>query len=161
LTKVYLSLGTNLGDRLVNLEQALTLLDAEGVRILRRSPVYETEPRDVLDQPLFLNMVAEAKTALLPLQLLWRVMRVEKKLGRKRVIRGGPRLIDIDVLLFGNQVIAKPGLTVPHPRMLERRFVLEPLLELAPEVRDPRTGRLLAEFLAAVNEQRLVRVTLS
>jgi len=158
---VYLSLGTNVGEREANLARALELLDTGGIEVVRRSSVYETTPRDVLNQPSFLNMVLECRTALFPMQLIAKVLRIEKAMGRDRgpsSVRRGPRLIDIDMLLFGNAVIEAPRLTVPHPRMVERRFVLEPLLELVPAIRDPRTKRPLSEFLAGVQEQGVTRL---
>jgi 2-amino-4-hydroxy-6-hydroxymethyldihydropteridine diphosphokinase len=147
---VYLSLGSNLGDREQMLRQALERLAAAGLRILRVSSIRETEPVDVLDQPRFLNLVAEAETDLFPRQLLARTQRVELELGRKRLRPKGPRTIDIDILLYGDAVIDSPELTVPHPRMAQRRFVLEPLAELAPDLRHPVTRRTVREMLAAL-----------
>lgn len=140
--KVYLSLGANLGNRAQNLESAIAALERENIRVTRRSSIYETEPRDVTDQPWFLNMVVECETEYFPLQLLAILQRVEREMGRIR--RGaaprGPRLIDIDILLFGTVKIKTEKLEVPHPRMLERRFVLEPLLEIAPDLREARAA---------------------
>jgi 2-amino-4-hydroxy-6-hydroxymethyldihydropteridine diphosphokinase len=104
-------------------------------------------------QPWFLNLVAEAETVLLPRQLLARIQKVEQRLGRKRLARGGPRTIDIDIVSYGGDVIDTPELKIPHPRLRERRFVLEPLAELAPTWRHPRTGRRVAEMLPAVRGQ--------
>jgi len=134
---VYLSLGSNLGDRERNLEQAIDLLAAAGLRITRRSHIYETEPQDVRDQPWFLNLVVEAETDLFPKQLLAKLQQIEHQLGRKRIKPKGPRTIDIDILLYGNAVIETDELVAPHPRLPERRFVLEPLAELAPDLRWP------------------------
>jgi len=158
----YLSLGTNMGAREQNLARAMELLDANGIMVVRRSSVYETAPQDVLDQPWFLNMVLECRADLFPMQLISRVLRIEREMGRDRgptVVRRGPRLIDIDVLLYGHSVIATPRLTVPHPRMFERRFVLEPLLELVPGIRDPRTKKPFADFLAAVQDQSVKKLS--
>ena len=155
---VYLALGANIGERARNLERALDALEAEGVHIVRRSSLYETEPRDVRDQPWFLNLVVEAETILLPRQLLSTIRRIEKNLGRKRVIAKGPRTIDIDILLFGRFVVDTPELQIPHPRLHERRFVLEPLAELAPELRHPVTRRTAREMLGDVMDQQVRRV---
>ena len=142
---MYLSLGSNIGERAQNLEQALVRLGEEQVQITRRSSLYETEPQDVKDQAWFLNLVAECETRLFPLQLLSTLQRIEQELGRRRegAVRRGPRTIDIDILLYAEVEMKTPALTIPHPRMLERRFVLEPLLEIAPELRHPAwTGTL-------------------
>jgi 2-amino-4-hydroxy-6-hydroxymethyldihydropteridine diphosphokinase len=140
--KVYLSLGSNLGDRRQHLERAIAALERENVRVKARSSIYETEPRDVSNQPWFLNMVIECETERFPLQLLAVLQRVEREMGRVRrgVPAREPRLIDIDILLFGAVKMKTAKLEVPHPRMLERRFVLEPLLEIAPDFRDAATA---------------------
>jgi 2-amino-4-hydroxy-6-hydroxymethyldihydropteridine diphosphokinase len=157
LKTVYIGLGSNLGDRLDNLARARDSLTAAGIGILRASSVYETAPRDVVDQPMFLNQVIEAETRLFPRQLLSRVQNIEHTMGRTRAIAKGPRIIDIDILLFGAFVIATPELEIPHPRMVERRFVLEPLAELAPELRHPVTKRSVREMLAKVSNQQARR----
>lgn len=158
---VYLALGANLGERERNLAQALDALETEGVHIVRRSSLYETEPRDVRDQPWFLNLVVETETSLLPRQLLSTIRRIEKNLGRRRVVAKGPRTIDVDILLFGRFVVDTPELQIPHPRMTARRFVLEPLAELAPELRHPITRRTVREMLAEVMDQQVRRVLTS
>jgi len=132
---------------------------SSNVRLTRASSIYETEPRGFLDQPWFLNQVVEAETTLFPRQLLARLLKIEQEMGRQRTIPNGPRIIDLDILLFGNTVIHLPGLEIPHPRMAERRFVLEPLAELAPAVRHPRTGRSVREMLAEVMDQPVRRLT--
>ena len=149
----YLSLGSNLGDRVHHLEEAIRLLQEDEVTVLRRSSLFETEPRDVPNQPWFLNLVIEVETALFPRRLLSRIKRVESRLGRKRITDKGPRTIDIDIVLFGRFVVDAPDLTIPHPRMGERRFVLEPLAELAPDLRHPVTRRSVREMLKDVMEQ--------
>ena len=154
----YLSLGSNLGERQENLEKALTLLEKAGIRIVHRSSIYETEPQDVANQPWFLNMVVECESRFFPVQLLTTVLNIEREMGRKRnagTVLRGPRLIDIDVLLYGNAVIETARLAVPHPRMLERRFVLEPLLEIAPGLRHPATKQPLSKYLSATKNQKL------
>ena len=145
----YLSLGSNIGDRERNLRAAIERLDAPGLRVLRVSPVYETEPVDYTDQPWFFNLVVEAETALFPLQLLARTQKVERVLGRVRTVPKGPRTIDIDILLYGTAVIHSGKLEIPHPRMAERRFVLVPLHDLAPTLRHPVTRTTVAELLRA------------
>lgn len=152
----YLSLGSNLGDRKENLKRALTAIEAESIRIFARSSFYETEPRDVLEQPWFLNVAVGCETTYFPMQLLAVLQRVERELGRVRgagTIAKGPRLIDIDILLYGDVVMDSPKVTIPHPRMLERRFVLEPLLEIAPDLRDPVTKNPLLVFLRKISGQ--------
>jgi 2-amino-4-hydroxy-6-hydroxymethyldihydropteridine diphosphokinase len=121
------------------------------------SEVYETAPRDVPAQPWFLNQVIEAESALLPRQLLSRLQKIEREMGRKRTVAKGPRIIDIDIVLFGESVISMPDLEIPHPRMMERRFVLEPLAELAPELRHPILNRSVREMLAKVADQQARR----
>jgi 2-amino-4-hydroxy-6-hydroxymethyldihydropteridine diphosphokinase len=154
---VYLSLGSNIGDRDANLRAAMEQLDAAGIRIMRVSPVYETEPVDVTDQRWFLNLVVEAQTELFPVQLLSRTQRIERALGRVRTIPKGPRTIDIDILLYGNAVVRSANLEIPHPRMTERRFVLTPLADLAPELRHPVTRRSIRELLDAAPRQAVRR----
>ena len=146
---VYLGLGSNLGDRQSNLAEALQSLRAH-VRIERISPVYETEPVHVTDQPRFLNGAVALETELGPRELLERLLRIERELGRERGEgpRFGPRPIDLDLLLYGEEVVDEPGLNVPHPRLAERRFALEPLHELDPDLRLP-DGRRVQELLAA------------
>ena len=153
IPKVYLGLGSNLGDRQAALERATERLSGLGIHILRQSSIWETEPQDLPGQPWFLNLVIEAETSLMPRQLLKRVQRVENSFGRKRSVSKGPRVIDIDILLYGDVVMLTPELEIPHPRMVVRRFVLEPLAELAPELRHPRTGRTVEEMLVEVRDQ--------
>ena len=150
---VYLSLGSNLGERERNLEAALGKLASRDFLIERVSSVYETEPVDTNDQRWFLNLVVEGATDLFPMQLLWRIAKVEHTLGRVRTTRNGPRTIDIDILLYSRAVIHSPALDVPHPRMAQRRFVLAPLAELAPDLRHPVTRRTIREMLDTAPEQ--------
>jgi 2-amino-4-hydroxy-6-hydroxymethyldihydropteridine diphosphokinase len=153
VTTAYLSLGSNLGDRAEHIERALQLLASGDVKVVRRSGPYETAPRDYTEQPWFLNMVAEIETSLSPLELLRRAAQVEKQLGRHRLVDKGPRTIDIDIILFGDLVLDTPALVIPHPRMHERRFVLEPLVEIAPDVRHPVFNRTAMEMLNDVQDQ--------
>lgn len=147
-----------MGNRERMLEEAVRLLQGPDLKILRTSPVYETEPQDLRSQPWFLNLVLEAETSLFPMQLLSRVQRIERQLGRWRLAAKGPRTIDIDILLYGNFVIQSANLVVPHPRLEARRFVLAPMAELCPELRHPVLRRTMRELLAAVSGQTVKRV---
>ena len=146
--KVYLSLGSNLDDRVQNLRRALTLIALEGIRTLKISSFYETAPVNVPRQPWFMNCVAEVETRLSPPRLLKVTQRIEKDLGRDRRNLKGPRKIDIDILLCGDRILQMRDLTIPHRRMGERRFVLIPLREVADGLRHPVTGRTVPEMLA-------------
>ena len=152
----YLSLGSNLGDRAANLRAAVAQLDAAG-RLLAVSALYETQPLDVPDQPWFLNCVAAIETDLTPRELLQLALRVEAMMGRLRLRDKSARNIDIDVLLFGDRVVDEPGLKIPHPAMQQRRFVLEPLVEIAPQARHPELGKTARELLAALAGGQTVR----
>jgi len=153
--KIYLALGSNLGDRAANLAEAVRKLAECQVRVLRCSRLYETEPMGLRAQPWFLNQVVEAETDLFPLQLLARTLEIERELGRRRTLPNAPRTLDIDILLFGGFVVDTPRLRIPHPRMNDRRFVLEPLAELAPDLRHPVTRRTIRDHLAATLSQRV------
>jgi 2-amino-4-hydroxy-6-hydroxymethyldihydropteridine diphosphokinase len=161
LKTAYLGLGSNLGDREANLREALERLETAGVRVLRRSSVYETEPQDLRDQPWFLNAAVQVTTDLFPLQLLFSIQNIEREMGRRRVTPKGPRNIDIDILFYGRSVIHAADLEVPHPRIAQRRFVLEPLAEIAPELRHPVNGKTAREMLAALDPQRIRRLNLT
>lgn len=154
---VILGLGSNQGDRVRNLEQALGMLSRDVV-IDRISSVYETEPVGVRDQPWFLNLVCTGHTRSSPRGLLERAQAIESALGRQRGPRFGPRPIDIDILAYDEEVIREPDLEVPHPRMVERRFVLEPLAEVAPGWRHPVEGRVATELLNRLEDPARVRV---
>jgi 2-amino-4-hydroxy-6-hydroxymethyldihydropteridine diphosphokinase len=159
LKTAWLSLGSNVGDREANLREVVRRLEAEGIHIRRESSLYETEPLDLRDQPWFLNSVVEVETELFPKQLLSCARKIEKALGRKRTVAKGPRTIDIDILLYGSFVIQTAELEIPHPRMSERRFVLEPLAELAPDLRHPVSRRTMRELLGGVAGQVVRRWT--
>lgn len=146
---VYLGLGANVGDREGNLVRALEML-GEGVRVQAVSSLYETEPVGYTDQPWFLNIVCRGTTSWEALQLLALVKRIEASLGRVPSFPNAPRPIDVDILLYGDSTIDMPELTVPHPRMAERAFVLVPLVELAPELVHPTMGKTVESMLAEV-----------
>jgi 2-amino-4-hydroxy-6-hydroxymethyldihydropteridine diphosphokinase len=152
VARAYVGLGANLGDRRRALRRALELLAADpDVEVVAVSAFRETEPVGLVDQPRFLNAAAALETPLAPRELLDRLLGVERELGRARGERWGPRTIDLDLLVHGDEVVDEPGLSVPHPRVHERRFALEPLAELAPDLVVPGHGpvrRLLEELLA-------------
>jgi 2-amino-4-hydroxy-6-hydroxymethyldihydropteridine diphosphokinase len=150
---VYLSLGSNIGDREANLRAAIAGISAAGIQVLRESPVYETQPVGFASQRWFLNMVVESQTALFPMQLLTRTDRIEHALGRVRTVPNGPRIIDIDILLYGNAVVQTARLVIPHARMHERRFVLAPLADLEPRLRHPLLRQTILELLEAAPPQ--------
>jgi len=159
LKKVYLGLGSNLGDREAMLREAVRAIESPRLHVLRVSPLYETEPMDLPAQNWFLNLVVEAETDLFPRQLLHRTSKVEAQLGRRRLTPKGPRSIDIDILLFGNAVIDTPSLTIPHARFRQRRFVLAPLADMAPDLRDPVTRKTIRELLGELQGQVARRVS--
>jgi 2-amino-4-hydroxy-6-hydroxymethyldihydropteridine diphosphokinase len=154
---VYLSLGSNAGDRMANLNTAIAALSASGVQVRRVSSIYETEPVDYLDQAWFLNCVVAGKTELPALELLRGLRGIETGMGSKKLIAKGPRLIDIDILLYGEKTFDSPELQVPHPRMTQRRFVLAPLDEIAPELRHPSWRGTVRELLAETSDDSQVR----
>jgi 2-amino-4-hydroxy-6-hydroxymethyldihydropteridine diphosphokinase len=146
---VYLSLGSNVGEREENLRAAIARLGGLG-ELVAVSSLYETEPMEFREQPWFLNCAVALKTALLPRQFLSRILKIEQEMGRRRTRQKGPRTIDIDLLLFGNSVVHTPQLDVPHPALHQRRFVLEPLAEIAPEARHPGLKRTVRELRDAL-----------
>ncbi len=155
----WLSLGSNAGDRVARIEDALALLAEAGVAVRRRSSLYETEPAGTTAQRWFVNCVVEVETELMPLALLRAAQRIERGLGRRASpgLQAVARSIDIDIVAYGQQVVNHPELTIPHPRMAERRFVLEPLREVVPDWRHPVTRLSAAEMLAALHDLSAVR----
>lgn len=154
---VFLGLGANLGNRCQNIIKALRLLSAE-VPVEQVSSFYETEPRDYLDQPRFLNAVCRGTTLLSPEKLLALAKEIEVALGRVPSFSNAPRPIDIDILFYGNQIISSPQLTVPHPRLAERDFVLVPLAEIAPELVHPISGKTIKELRERIGETNCVKM---
>ena len=161
----YLSLGSNQGDRLQNLRLACAAFSERGIVIRRASSVYETEPVDMREQSWFLNCVIEVETSLPPLRLLYEIEQVEKELGRVRTLPKGPRTIDVDILLYGNSIIREKQLTVPHPKLHKRRFVLVPLREIAPTLKLPLFDRtpdeLVPELMDSSDVNRLAEPLLA
>jgi 2-amino-4-hydroxy-6-hydroxymethyldihydropteridine diphosphokinase len=156
--KIYLGLGSNVGDREQMLQSAIDRLKAPDLVMQRISSVWETEPVGVLHQREFLNLVVEAETELFPMMLLSRIQKVELALGRRRSgFAGGPRSIDIDVLLYGGFTVRSAKLEIPHPRMHLRRFVLAPIVELAPDLRHPALRRTMRELLSGIEGQKARR----
>lgn len=153
----YIALGSNLGDRSATLARAVEAMNSAGIRVTRQSSLYLTEPVGAPGQGRFLNAVAETETSLMPLQLLHALMKIERDLGRRRIAPHGPRAIDLDILFYGSSVIRGPDLQVPHPRLTERRFVLIPLAEIAPEFRHPVLRKSVAELLAETPDHGEVR----
>jgi 2-amino-4-hydroxy-6-hydroxymethyldihydropteridine diphosphokinase len=153
---VYLSLGSNLGDRAANLRTAIAQLASLGEAVAVSS-FYETEPVELTAQPWFLNCVVKLDTEKMPRQLIAGILALEQGMGRQRKQKNGPRIIDIDILLFGTSIIEIPSLTVPHPKLHERRFVLEPLTEIAPEARHPIFRRTVRELRDALPPGQTVK----
>ena len=153
---VYLSLGSNVGDRAGNLRTAIDRLRAFG-EVVAVSSCYETEPVEFTAQPWFLNCAVTLNTEQTPQQLLAGILEIEQQLGRQRGQQKGPRIIDLDILLFGNLIVDDPGLTIPHPTMHERRFVLEPLAEIAPDVLHPVLKRTIRELRDALPPGQTVK----
>ncbi|MGD8583769.1 MAG: dihydropteroate synthase [Chloroflexota bacterium] len=157
-SRVYLALGANLGRRRETLQRAVNAL-GEFTAVEAISPIYETEPWGVVDQPAFLNLCLAARTQLSPAELLSAVKSIEKRLGREEGQRWGPRLIDIDIILFGDRIYEDSRITIPHPRFHERAFVLVPLADIASEMVDPGSGKTITQLLQAVDRSTASRLT--
>jgi 2-amino-4-hydroxy-6-hydroxymethyldihydropteridine diphosphokinase len=147
-----------MGERETNLGRAIEELSKRSIRIVKQSSLYETEPLEIRDQACFLNCAVEAETELGSRQLLETLLAIESDMGRHRGVKYGPRNIDIDILLFGENVVDTPGLVIPHPRMAERRFVLVPMNEIAPAALHPVLNKTIAELLAATPDTSNVQL---
>jgi 2-amino-4-hydroxy-6-hydroxymethyldihydropteridine diphosphokinase len=154
---VYLSLGSNMGDREGNLRDAIAELPHAGAAVTKLSSFYETEPVDLREQPWFLNCALQATTEVPPLDLLRALRTIESRMGSKKLVPKGPRLIDLDILLYGDETIDTPELQVPHPRMLSRKFVLIPLAEIAPNLKHPSWKETASRLLADLPDSSVVR----
>ena len=155
-TLVYLSLGANVGDCARSIREAVARLESAG-RVVTVSSFYETEPVEFTEQAWFLNCAVALETTKTPTQLMTALLAIEREMGRQRTREKGPRTIDIDILLFGDAVVDSPELTIPHPAMQQRRFVLEPLAEIAAEARHPALGKTVGGLLRALPAGQTVR----
>lgn len=146
LSEVYIGLGSNLGDSAGNLRAAVDMMREFAVDI-RQSPMYRTAPQGFSNQPPFYNAVCRVATVLTPYELMERLLQIESEIGRRRTFRNAPRLLDLDILLFGSRVLNTPPVILPHPGMAERLFVLKPLADIAPQLKHPVSGLTIAEML--------------
>ena len=159
MVTAYIGLGANLGDRETNIEQALSELARLDCRLLKVSSIYETAPVGFSDQPDFLNAVAEIETDLEPRELLAALDTIERRIGREETFKWGPRIIDLDILLYGDQILSEDNLEIPHPEMQHRAFVLIPLAEIAPEVKHPVSGLIAREMSDEISAEGIRRYT--
>jgi 2-amino-4-hydroxy-6-hydroxymethyldihydropteridine diphosphokinase len=155
---IYFSLGSNIGDRALNVARAIEALPAHGVHVVRQSALYETEPVELRVQDWFLNCVVEVDTQLTPQELMHELLEIERSMGRLRLAPKGPRIMDMDILLFGTAIVREPRLEIPHPRMAERRFVLVPFAEIAPAAIHPLLKKTITELLVETPDKSEVRL---
>ena len=155
---IYLSLGSNIGDRALSISRAIDSLPVHGVHVVQQSSPYETEPVELRDQEWFLNGVVEVETKLTPQRLMQALLDIERSMGRLRLTPKGPRIIDMDILLFGSTIVHEPGLEIPHPRMADRRFVLVPFAEIAAGAVHPVLKKTIAELLDETPDSSEVRL---
>ena len=157
MKNIYLSLGSNIGDRAQNLALAMDAFALLGVRVVKQSSVYETEPVELREQDWFLNCVVEVETNLRPQELMQVLLNIERSMGRERTVPKGPRIIDVDILMFGSESVHESHLEIPHPRMADRRFVLVPLTEIAPETVHPVMRKTIQQLLEDTPDHSEVR----
>lgn len=158
VNNIYLSLSTNLGEREENLNNAKTELEKAHVKIRQQSDIFETEPWGLTDQPWFLNQSLEIETSLTPSQLLSLINQIEKQMGRIRKEKYGPRLIDIDILLYGDETLDTPDLQIPHPELHNRNFVLAPLAQIAPNFIHPTLNIKIIELTLSCSDKSKIRI---
>jgi 2-amino-4-hydroxy-6-hydroxymethyldihydropteridine diphosphokinase len=154
---IYLSLGSNIGERDQNIARAIESLPSHGVRLVKQSALYETEPVELRAQDWFLNCIANIETNLSPLELMEVLLKIERSMARERLIPKGPRIIDVDIVLYGAEIVTEPHLEVPHPRMADRRFVLAPFAEIAPEMIHPILQKTIRQLLHETSDHSEVR----
>lgn len=153
MSTAYISIGSNLGEREENCKKATNLIRKNGIAVTKQSKMYETEPWGVKNQPKFINMAIEVETDKRPDELLMLLKQIEKDLGRTETVKWGPRVIDLDILLYNDLVLDTPDLKIPHPHLHEREFVLRPLNEIAFDKKHPETGQTIKEMLKLINRK--------
>jgi len=156
-TTAYLALGSNVGDKLNNIQTAVAEILRIPAKIIEMSHIFETEPVGIKDQPMFLNCCIEIETELAPMELLEKCLEIERKLGRVRREKNGPREIDVDILFYGDKILDEPGLKIPHPEIRNRKFVLVPLAEIAPDFADPVTKKTVSQMLKECGDTAIVK----
>jgi len=156
MNKIYLSIGSNVGDRKHYLEESIRLININVGRVTQKSSVYETAGWGITDQPMFLNQVIELETTRLPQEILRIIQKIEFSLGKRKELKWGPRNIDIDILYYGNEIVNEEDLTVPHPHIQDRRFILEPMNEIASDWEDPAHNMTIKEMTINCADQSYV-----